>query len=434
MRDRAVWTAEFRFGRPASAWVFTRSAVDEDTRTPWRPQSWTVETPGVRLERRGHFDLLRTDDGSPVPERVRIRFTPYARGLAASYDPALVFTDGTVALYNQQFDLVPVDAPAAADRLPRDLGDAGLTEGQTRVRFRDVGARVLYQGNRFDEASLAGDGAYVLFGPAEPIVTPAMATIIDPQLPAWLRSALASEVQQLIEHHARELGPPSAGRPTILVSWAGPTPALISMGGSVLTNLVTMRFEGIGVVEPRPALLAQARRFIAHEAAHFWLGQTVRYGSSREAWITEGGADLLAVRAVQTLHPDFDVRAQLNEALTECAGLIQNRGVESAHERGEHRAYYACGAVFALVAEAKSRQPFSHFIRGLVDANRADGVLTRDEWLNALDGVVRDPTIRVDIETLLDQGAPQPKQALASLLRRAGIPHAVGEDGLPRLQ
>lgn len=434
MRDRAVWTAEFRFDRPASAWVFSRSALDEDTRMPWRPQSWTVETPGVRLERRGHFDLLRTDDGSPVPELVRIRFTPYPRGLAASYDPALVFTDGTVALYNQQFDLVPVDGPEAADRLPPDLGDAGLTEGQTRVRFRDVGARVLYQGNRFDEASLAGDGAYVLFGPAEPIVTPTMATIIDPQLPAWLRSALASEVPQLIDHHARELGPPSGGRPTILVSWAGPTPALISMGGSVLTNMVTMRFEGIGVVEPRPALLAQARRFIAHEAAHFWLGQTVRYGSSREAWITEGGADLLAVRAVQALHPDFNSRAQLDEAVTECAGLIENRGVEGAHGRGEHRAYYACGAVFAMVAEAQSGHPYSAFVRGLIDANRPDGVLTRAEWLGALDQVSRDPSIRADIETLLDRGSPQPKQAIAALLRRAGIAHVVAADGTPRLQ
>ena len=45
---------------------------------------------------------------------------------------------------------------------------------------------------------------------------------------------------------------------------------------------------------PQPEIVERSRWFIGHEGAHFWLGQTVRYAFADEAWITEGGADLMA--------------------------------------------------------------------------------------------------------------------------------------------
>jgi hypothetical protein len=52
--------------------------------------------------------------------------------------------------------------------------------------------------------------------------------------------------------------------------------------------------------------------------------------------------------------------------------LTAGRGVASASERNEHRAYYACGALFGLVAEAASHRPFAEFVRRLIAENRAD--------------------------------------------------------------
>ena len=174
--------------------------------------------------------------------------------------------------------------------------------------------------------------------------------------------------------------------------------------------------------------------FIAHEAAHFWLGQAVRYETVRDSWITEGGADLLAIRTVPEVYPAYDWRAELQKEIDDCAALSAGRGIATAFEREEFRAYYACGAVFALVAEAASRQPFTRFVRTLVDANRADGVLTRAEWLAELDRVSGDPSLSRDIGRLLDQGADDPKTAIASLFDRAGIPYGRAEDGMPRLR
>jgi hypothetical protein len=260
-----------------------------------------------------------------------------------------------------------------------------------------------------------------------------IAAIIDPGLPQWIHDALTSATPDILDRLTAALGPPPGTEPTLMVSWAGPTPGRIAMTGSVLPNLLAMTFEGEGVLRENAGLRDHALWFIAHEAAHFWLGEAVAYQYSRDQWITEGGADLLAFRIVAEVDPAYDGRGELQKAIDDCVRLSAGRGVASAEERGEQRAYYACGVVFGLVAEASSHRPFGAFVRRLVDANRADRVLTRGEWLASLDRVSHDPSLSADIGRLLDEGAADPAALIASLFTRAGIRYARADDGRPRL-
>lgn len=197
------------------------------------------------------------------------------------------------------------------------------------------------------------------------------------------------------------------------------------MGGSVMPGLITMSFEGAGVLNPTAEMLTVSRWFIGHESAHFWLGQTVRYEYARDAWITEGGADLMAVRALKTLDPAYDDRAALQKEVDDCAELARGRSVTTAAQRGEQRAFYACGAVFAMAAEGAQRQvtggDWLDFLKPLIDDNRRDGVLSREEWLDALTEVSRDPSLRLDVERLLDEGAADPAAVIARLFERTGV-------------
>lgn len=428
VRNGDRWTAEFRFPRAAPIWVFARSDRARIRNRPWRPESWTILTPGVRLERRGWYDVFVAEKGN-VPERVRIRFKPFADDIETGYDAALVFTDGSVALFDQQFKAFPMASAEEVEKLPIDLGGVAAAGPPTRVTFRDAGGRVLHEGRRLTSVTLDDAGTYVLFGPARPIDTEAMATIIDPKLPAWLRGFLARHTPEILGAFRATLGPAPGAKPTVMVSWAGSTPGRTSMSGSVLPGLVVMTFDGEGLLEEKPAIRNQARWFIAHESAHFWLGQAVSYEFSRDAWITEGGADLLAVRAVAAIDPSYDARAELQRALDDCLKLSAGRGVASAQERSEHRAYYACGAIFGLIAESASKKTFAHWVRPLIDANRADGILSRGEWLAALDSSSGDPSLSRDIRRLLDGGAADPKAALASLFKRAGVGYRLSQDG-----
>ena len=432
VRDGDTWTVEFRFSRASPAWLFGHSSVMRDNGRPWRPSSWTVETPGVRIERRGRHDVMFAESGD-VPPVVRVRFTPVSADLVAEYDPALIFSDGSVALWSGHFFLRPVASVAAAEALPLDLNGVSFPGDGAQATFRDQAGRVLHVGQRFDSATLIEARSYVLFGPLQPVTSDDIAAVIDPALPTWLKRELSVSTPAIMGRLAEALGPHGGAKPSLLVSWRGPTQGLSSMGGSVLAGQISMTFEGSGVVEENDELRAGARWFIAHEGAHFWLGGAVRYEYARDSWIMEGGADLLAARAIAAIDPAFNATRMLQNSVNECVGFA-TRPVEQAGDRGENRAYYVCGAVFGMIAESASRRPYSHFVRTLIDANRSDGILTRAEWLAALDQVSRDPTLSRDIGTMLSSGVADPKAMLASLFTRAGIRFTPGEDGVPRLQ
>lgn len=428
-RNGETWTVDYTLSRAATAWFFPHSALARVTEQPWRPDSWTVLTPGVRIERHGHYDVLTTIDGGPAPHRIRVRFEPYARDLMAAYDPALRFTDGTVALFTQQFDLRPLSGGAAqANNLPMDLNGVSLEAGPAQVIFTDAAGPVMMNGERLDQAGAPQTPTYVLFGGTAVEETAHMAAVIDPALPGWIQSELSDFTPLVMALYAEILGPRKTARegekPAFLVSWAGPTPRLRSMGGSVLPGLVIMTFEGEGVTEPTPEVRNGARWFIAHEAAHFWLGQTIRYERAADAWITEGGADILAMRALARLYPAYDARAELQSSVDDCAALAV-QAVRSAGERNQHRAHYACGAVFHLLGEASAGEDVFRFVRDLMGAAGEDAVLTADEWLGHLALVTGEPSLVPDVERLLDQGVADPSALIASLFRRAGVAHEV---------
>ncbi|MBC8025807.1 MAG: hypothetical protein H7Y89_07440 [Steroidobacteraceae bacterium] len=432
-RDGSDWFADFHFDRGVEAWVFPRSDITRDSGEPWRAQSWTVETRGVQLKRLGHYDALVADRGE-VPKRVRVRIKPFPAGMRADYSNALIFTDGSVAMFVAQFESFPMDSQRAARQLPSDLNNQIVPQAELEYVFRDAAGPVLLDGRRERGAKTTKSDTYAFFGSTRPLETPYMAAMLDPQLPAWIRESLSSAVPALLSRYTQELGALPDLKPTLLVSWAGPTPRVVSRGGSVLRGMIVMTYEGEGVLTETAEQRHQGLWFIAHEAAHFWVGQTAGYEYARDAWITEGGADLLAVRAVAEIEPAYDPRIALNEAIADCARLTKRHGIESSRDRNEHRAYYACGAVFGLVAEAGSGRSFYKFARKLLDENRADGIITRAEWLAALDSVTRKPALSRDILRLLERGVSDPPEFLAELLTKAGVDFELDEKGVPRLR
>jgi hypothetical protein len=292
------------------------------------------------------------------------------------------------------------------------------------VTWRDRAGPILFRGQRVPAATAVEAETYVLFGEAGLAEDEGLVTVVDPQLPRWIGAAIKDFAPDVAELYAQRLGPGQSDRPTVMISWNGPTPRRTSMGGSVLPGLVVMKFDGVGVVEPTPGVLSMARWFIGHESAHFWLGQVVRYERARDAWITEGGADLMAIRALKAIDPAYDARAELQKEVDDCVRLA-DEPVSEAGGRGEHRAFYACGAVFAMAAEGAQRRAnggdWFDFLRPLIDASREDGVLTRDEWLAALTRVSDDASLRGDMETLLDTGAADPTTVIAGLFDRTGV-------------
>ena len=421
-REGDLWTAEFSFDRDAAAWGFVRSALTDETRRSWRLEQWSVETPGVVLERVGDRDLLRSINGQTTPRTVRIRMKPTGDDLQADYG-ALIFSDGAIALPSGQFDVFPLTAwdEATTSQPVPSWRELGIQPAE--VTWRDASGPILFKGERLTQVTAVDADTYVLFGKADQREGARLTTVFDPNLPQWAGDEIAAFAPRVADYYADRLGSGAFGRPTVMVSWNGPTENMASMSGSVMPALITISFEGRGIESPDAEILFRTRWFIAHEALHFWLGQQVRYEKQRHSWITEGGANLGAVRALKALNPEYDDLAELQTEVDDCVTLATSRAVETAGARGEQRAFYACGAVFAMVAEGAQRRTtggdWLDFLRPLLV--QSDGVLTRDEWLDALTEVSRDPSLRSDVERLLDEGAADPAAVIARLFERTGV-------------
>ena len=428
-REGNHFVADYVFPSSAPAWAFWRSSVAMVDKQPFRPRSWTVLTPGVKLERRGKHDALVAQAGKAVPRRVRVRVAPFTDHLVADYVPAMQLGGGSIALFDGHFSVFSVDDPAKLDTLPSDFDSALVGDFGTAVQFQGPNLRLAGDVEGYREGN--SSGTYGLFGVPNAIVRNGVATVLDSELPAWIADYLADYTPQVMRVLTAELGP-SGMEPTVLAAWesAGRTEA--SMNGGTLKGLIVMRFEGEDATRPDDDLRRIARWFVAHEAAHFWLGQAVAYETPRDSWITEGGADLLAIRTLAKLDPSYDAKKRLNRSIADCAKL-GDKPVATAHERGDHDSFYACGAVFALAAERASGGDFYAFVRGLVEANRADRRLTRAEWLGALDQASARPAISAHIAAMLDRGADDPKAALAALLDEAGIAFTLNAEGVPQL-
>lgn len=432
-RDGSSWIADYDLKVGAPVWAFHDSILPRESRSSFRAASWKVETPGVRLERHGWYDTLVAAKKGNVPSKVRIRFEPYTQDIEASYDAALRFSDGSVALYDRKFKVIPMPSVDAVAKAPIDGDQLPGFDRNTTVRFEDTRLGIFALGQRLKSVALRDKGTYVLLGPIKVSETAAMATVIDPSLPDWLRRYLATELPKILGDYAASLGPAPGNRPTLLVSFNGPTSGLTSMGGSVLTDMVVMTFEGDGIARENRDVANGARWFIAHEAAHFWLGQAVSYDSPQQGWITEGGADLLAIRAVAANDSQFDAKAHLQGALDRCSNFLGKGGVSTANERGDHKAYYDCGAIIALAAERAFGGNFAHFVKALIERQVDDRTVTRKEWIALLEERAPGRGLGEAIDRLLDGSGDNPSAALTDFLRRAGVPFVLDPEGAPRL-
>lgn len=423
-RPDGSWTADYRFGETAPAWLFVRSNPDLDGK-PWRQRVWTVETPGVRLVRLGRYDAIVAPHG--VPRRVRVRFTPFVAPLRADYTPALRFSDGGTALFTDQFTVAPQRSIEAVAALGFDLST--LVDRPTVLTVRDPGRRLLVDGVATTGVATLGPGhapTYVYAGGATLVTTPSFAGVLDPGLPRWVRDELEGFLPRLLAFYADRLGKPATQRPMVLLSWGGGAQGGLSLGGSVLDGMVVMDLSGQRALAPSAPVLDRLRWFFGHEAAHFWIGHTVRYADPSGAWITEASADLLAIRALGMLAPGYDMRGEVQREVDDCVATNGTKPLAEASERGEVRANYACGAALLLAAEAATRRrdptaDAAAFVRQLIDASRADGVVTREDWLAAFTAVSGDPVLTARIAGFVHSGVADPAAFLVDLFTATGI-------------
>lgn len=433
-RNGDRWSVEYRLGSKNSAWVFPVSQPLAADHEPWRAGTWHVLTPGVRIERRGAYDVLVPTTGSYVPSKVKIAFTPTNATLDREYDPAIAFSNGATALYSDQFDVVPADDPETIGRKEAGLSVEDLGGTHTAVRFRDAAGPVFVQGRRQSGAVLTGAETYVVFGTGEIEERAGVAMLVDPALPEWLKVDVADFAPAVAQAYASRLGDRADPRlPLLLLGWRGPTPGKVVNDGGVRPGQIVFNFAGEGLLDRNPRAAQRTRWFIAHEMAHFWLGTSgVAYRKPSDAWITEGGAEMMAFTLLAATDHDYAL-AELQRAVQDCIESA-TKPIARAGERHESRAFYACGATFALAAaSAQKRQggrDYFDFLRPLLEEHRSDRLLGSADWLRRFTAVAGSDEAGATMEALLNTGVSDPASAIETMFRQTGVPYLRRGDAL----
>ena len=411
------WFATFEFPGNHKEWAFVRSNRSSQLDASWRLATWRIITPGVELVREGERDLLRAT-GTTMPDNVTVAFDLFDGDLNADYHPAMVFSDGTVALYTGHFQIWPW------------TGADGYTPSQaplTELTFRSDDNEFFADGEKVASLRTADLNTYVIVGTPQLVTTSHFTAIIDPGIPAWMRTKLNVFVPRLLDGLAARLGPHGMDSdPTILATWAGPTPDVITRGGSVLPGMVTLRFEGEGMLEERADEIQPVRWFLAHETAHFWLGQTVRHPDQTAAWISEGGASLVAYRLIQSIDPAYEPGFDIAREWKDCIELSARGPLDEADNRRDYRASYACGTVLGMIAEGAAQQngsrDFFDFWRSLIEANRrdkgGDGIVSVNDWIAQLTRESQDTDLAARVRSFIHDGSDDPEADLCAMLAR----------------
>ena len=411
------WTALYRFPQAAPAWVFPRSALTRADGEPWRPASWTVRTPGVRLDRVGDRDVLVAEDGN-VPIELEVGFTPYTSLLLADYVPVLAFSDGAQAVFTGHFIAGPADREALATGTD-PFEDAPALQ----VEFVDAAGGPIAVGGTVGEGRVAyagEDDTYAYFGSRAPEVTEHLVLLIDGQVPGWISAELNAFMPALMALYAERFRVELRNRPSVYAVWEGAEVDGFSMGGSVAPGLLAANFSGAQMLEPNAAILGHLRTFYAHEAAHFWNGWTAVPESRTNAFVHEGGADALSFLAMDALVADFDLEAARAAAVARCRQGGGPAPLAEAQREGRDDAVYGCGAL-AHFAAAQALAAQGHDLFDLWEAVIA-GALERDrptyaleDWLAALEALSGDGELVATLRTWSETGLGEAQfEALAA--------------------
>gem|GEM_PF-2994524 len=330
-----LWRADFDFAEPGTEWVFVRSRGD------YRTSTWTPITDGAAVVRKDGFDRIRLSDAG---QAASFTFAPEAGPLDRTYDPALLFSDGSAALFINQFNLVPLSIVAneiaASQANPGDI-DTGFACQQ--ITFQTE-SRIIADGKSLQGpqtfSSNCGEprSGYIYVGDLPLVEGESVTAVIDPALPDWLRATLDTELVNAFDALADEFGDPLEQKAVALVAFRGFD--LEGVSQSVLEGMMVFSFEGDAFKSENKRLSRYLDWFFTHEAAHVFQRRNGQ-APVRDQWIVEGHASAMAYRITAKENADGAewVAAQQEQETEICDTALQSQSLRE----GLRDYPYECG-------------------------------------------------------------------------------------------
>ncbi len=425
--DGDTWRIDFHLPNPERIVFFSRSNGD------YRQDTWVPLGQAPTLERIGGFDALLFDE--PTAE-FSYEITPRTKHIPKDYTPYLAFSDGGKAVYTGQFELLTVATREELETLSGDLSKWRGDQWQLGVRIKSD-RPMLMQGERFvDQVDqiVTGGGTYVYVGESELVEGDSYVGVVDNQLPSHIRDTFDDDLAVLFEIYEARWGFVLPSKTTLYYAFDGYEHSGSSHAGSVIgTDLMVLQSSGTALMQPDSDARTRSLWFFAHEVAHMFQN-TVRNNmiSGSDAWIHEGGANVMANSVIRAMPGVSDslVISEYKKAFDECAKALSKGSLVSAHLDGRFYAHYTCGQIFnAAVDSALDDHDLYDFWKAYSAWIETENSNQRDAYFETLETLGADPSVVQLIQQLAYEDQSDPQGRLADLMGQSGLEPSFDEDG-----
>jgi len=418
------WTLKISTTSPTTLF-FSRSKGD------YRADSYAPTNNTARLERIAGLDTVIFSDGS---QDAQFALTPYSGNIRAGYTPFIPFSDGGVAVYTGQFELLDAADRAAVEALDGRLSN--WTGDQNPIPLTIISDRpMLIDGRReTDRAELFADGGgqYIYLGESEVVEGENFVGVIDPGLPAWIRDDFDETLGLIFSGLEARFGYGLSDRATVLFAYRGDdVQGLSNKGGALPGNVLALESAGTALQKPSDDIITYFDFFFTHEAAHlFQAASGKRLGNQDSSWIHEGHANAVAYRFLvdQGLQSRAAYETRLAETYARCVTELDGRTLSDTLRTGRVGAY-DCGELIALASDSalKSHDLFDLWAR-IVAVAPDDRNYEAEDYFTALLDLGANADVVDRLRMLVTLPIEDADMTLRGLLAAAGM-DIVEEDG-----
>ena len=347
-RSDSRWRIRYVFEHPQSALFFSRSSGD------YRRSTWKPVSRGVSLERLDGFDAVLMKTPKTV---IEFLFAPYTQTVPKDYTPFIPFSDGGLALYTGQFELLPETDRAAIAALHGDIDRWQGEQPMFAVRVLSDKPMVHNGEVRKREAVHVsrGDGTYIYVGEASLLEGVDLTGVIDPGLPGWLKKRVEPELGAIFAANRALWGEGLGQKATVLFAFRGFEGEGMSNKGGAVNSLLALESSGESLRNFHADILIYFRWFFAHEVVHLFQNRYVaRVDARSDAWMTEGAANAMAISLLKEIGVADDefTLEKYGKAIDECSEYLGDGPLIEAAQRGQFDAFYTCGDPIAQMTAA----------------------------------------------------------------------------------
>lgn len=356
------WWVEYSNVRPVKQLAFLSSPNSS------RVKRWNSADKNFAIVYENGMEFIRRIDGNEF-SNATFQLTPTYTHLPKSYAPFSPFSDGDMLFHSERFFACETLCDSDSNGWP-----FSIEVPETEV--------IIVNGEYFkSKAKWIGydDGQNIYVGNKNFKENEKFFAIIDSKLPTDIRQHLSVYLPKLIDFFEKSL-PKLKTKPMLFASYSPVDKNGFDAQGGTLAGQVFMHWDGRKF--SKNVSDKKTFWFFGHEIAHLFQHETPSV-EPLNAWIHEGGAEILAASAMSHFTNDYDnyIKSKLTASLFNCKSQLKAAKSYSDATDQNSRVHYNCGlAIQSLIndnIEMKNSKKsiinvWDNYIRSYTNSNEVE--------------------------------------------------------------